>query len=62
MYVPSFLLPPKLIYLSAEVYAEFKENTDILERAYGDMQDIEFTIQEGKLFMLQTRNGKRGGT
>jgi len=44
-----------------EVYAEFKANTDILERAYGDMQDIEFTIQEGKLFMLQTRNGKRGG-
>ena len=44
-----------------EVYAEFKKNTDILENAYGDMQDIEFTIQEGKLFMLQTRNGKRGG-
>jgi len=44
-----------------EVYAEFKKNTDILENHYGDMQDIEFTIQEGKLFMLQTRNGKRGG-
>ena len=44
-----------------EVYDEFKKNTDILEKHYGDMQDIEFTIQEGKLFMLQTRNGKRGG-
>mmetsp|Transcript_24134 Transcript_24134/g.50148 ORF Transcript_24134/g.50148 Transcript_24134/m.50148 type:complete len:932 (-) Transcript_24134:75-2870(-) len=44
-----------------EVFKEFKENTQILERHYGDMQDIEFTVQEGKLFMLQTRNGKRGG-
>ena len=44
-----------------DVYAEFKKNTDILENEYGDMQDIEFTIQEGNLFMLQTRNGKRGG-
>lgn len=43
------------------VFAEFKSNTDILEKHYGDMQDIEFTVQEGKLFMLQTRNGKRGG-
>jgi len=47
--------------LMPEVYAEFKTNTDILEKHYGDMQDIEFTFQEGKLFMLQTRNGKRGG-
>ncbi|GMI31856.1 hypothetical protein TeGR_g3606, partial [Tetraparma gracilis] len=44
-----------------ECYAEFKKNTEILEREYGDMQDIEFTVQENKLFMLQTRNGKRGG-
>lgn len=44
-----------------EVYEEFMKNTDILEKHYGDMQDIEFTIQEGKLFMLQTRTGKRGG-
>eukprot|EP00978_Attheya_sp_CCMP212_P033351 scaffold134220_cov47-Attheya_sp.AAC.1 len=44
-----------------QVYAEFKRNTEILEEHYGDMQDIEFTIQEGKLFMLQTRSGKRGG-
>jgi hypothetical protein len=45
----------------ADVYEEFKHNTAILEKAYGDMQDIEFTIQEGKLFMLQTRSGKRCG-
>jgi len=44
-----------------EVFAEFHRNTEILERTYSDMQDIEFTVQEGKLFMLQTRNGKRGG-
>lgn len=43
------------------VYEEFVKNTKILEEKFGDMQDIEFTIQEGKLFMLQTRNGKRGG-
>jgi pyruvate,orthophosphate dikinase len=43
------------------VYDEFVQNTRILEEKFGDMQDIEFTIQEGKLFMLQTRNGKRGG-
>lgn len=44
-----------------EVYEEFVTNTKILEEKFGDMQDIEFTFQEGKLFMLQTRNGKRGG-
>lgn len=44
-----------------EAYEEFVRNTQILEKKFGDMQDIEFTIQEGKLFMLQTRNGKRGG-
>jgi len=44
-----------------DVYEEFTRNTQILEEKFGDMQDIEFTIQEGKLFMLQTRNGKRGG-
>jgi pyruvate,orthophosphate dikinase len=44
-----------------ELYAEFKSNTEILEKHYGDMQDIEFTFQQGKLFMLQTRTGKRGG-
>jgi pyruvate,orthophosphate dikinase len=43
------------------IYDEFVENNHILEKHLGDMQDTEFTIQEGKLFMLQTRNGKRGG-
>jgi pyruvate,orthophosphate dikinase len=42
-----------------EVYAEFKKITEHLEEHYKDMQDMEFTIQEGKLFFLQTRNGKR---
>lgn len=44
-----------------DVFEEFTKNAQILESKFGDMQDIEFTIQEGKLFMLQTRNGKRGG-
>lgn len=43
------------------VYAQLCKNIETLERFYGDMQDIEFTIQEGKLFMLQTRSGKRVG-
>jgi len=44
-----------------EVYAELVEITTNLEKHYRDMQDFEFTIQEGKLYMLQTRNGKRTG-
>ncbi|MBI3471568.1 MAG: pyruvate, phosphate dikinase [Candidatus Solibacter usitatus] len=44
-----------------EVYGQLKEITTNLEKHYRDMQDFEFTIQEGKLFMLQTRNGKRTG-
>jgi pyruvate,orthophosphate dikinase len=44
-----------------EVYHQLRETTLRLERHYKDMQDFEFTIQEGKLFMLQTRNGKRTG-
>ena len=44
-----------------QVYDEFLANANILEKHYADMQDIEFTIQEGQLYMLQTRNGKRGG-
>ncbi|OFW42355.1 MAG: pyruvate, phosphate dikinase, partial [Acidobacteria bacterium RIFCSPLOWO2_12_FULL_60_22] len=43
------------------VYRELRQLTDRLERHYKDMQDFEFTIQEGKLYMLQTRNGKRTG-
>ena len=42
-----------------EVYDEFVKITHILEKHYKDMQDIEFTIENGKLYMLQTRNGKR---
>lgn len=42
-----------------EVYREFKEIADKLENHYKDMQDMEFTIERGKLYMLQTRNGKR---
>ncbi|PKM63313.1 MAG: pyruvate, phosphate dikinase [Firmicutes bacterium HGW-Firmicutes-21] len=42
-----------------EVYEQFVEIADKLERHYRDMQDMEFTIENGKLFMLQTRNGKR---
>ena len=41
------------------VYEEFVKTTEILENHYRDMQDMEFTIENGKLFMLQTRNGKR---
>ncbi len=41
------------------VYEEFKKNSKILEQHYKDMQDMEFTIENGHLFMLQTRNGKR---
>jgi len=44
-----------------EVYAQLREITGMLEKHYRDVQDFEFTIQEGKLFMLQTRNGKRTG-
>ena len=42
-----------------EVYKQLREITSKLEKHYRDMQDFEFTIQEGKLFMLQTRTGKR---
>lgn len=42
-----------------EVYAELARVFDLLERHYRDMQDIEFTVERGKLWMLQTRSGKR---
>jgi len=42
-----------------DVFEQFKTVTQILENHYKDMQDIEFTIENGKLFMLQTRTGKR---
>ena len=43
------------------MYDQLREITTRLEKHYKDMQDFEFTIQEGKLYMLQTRNGKRTG-
>ena len=42
-----------------EVYEQFADIADKLEKHYKDMQDMEFTIEDGKLYMLQTRNGKR---
>lgn len=42
-----------------EVYQQFVDISSKLEEHYGDMQDMEFTIENGKLYMLQTRNGKR---
>jgi pyruvate, orthophosphate dikinase len=44
-----------------QVYDQLREITTRLEQHYRDLQDFEFTIQEGKLYMLQTRNGKRTG-
>src|SRR6202043_3240083 len=44
-----------------DVYNQLRDTTTRLEKHYKDMQDFEFTIQEGKLYMLQTRNGKRTG-
>jgi pyruvate,orthophosphate dikinase len=44
---------------SPEIYAQFVKNCETLEQHYRDVQDIEFTIERGKLYMLQTRNGKR---
>lgn len=45
-----------------DAYNEFVKTCEILESHYRDMQDMEFTIENGKLFMLQTRNGKRTGS
>src|SRR5262249_43543103 len=42
-----------------DAFAELKRIAGVLESHYRDMQDVEFTVQEGKLFMLQTRTGKR---
>jgi len=44
-----------------EAYAELLRMRDLLEKRYRDMQDLEFTIEDGKLFLLQTRNGKWTG-
>src|SRR5215831_20711 len=47
--------------LMPQVYDQLRDITTRLEKHYRDMQDFEFTIQEGRLYMLQTRNGKRTG-
>jgi pyruvate,orthophosphate dikinase len=44
-----------------EVYAELDATQALLEKHYRDMQDIEFTVQDGRFYMLQTRSGKRTG-
>ena len=49
----------KMAELMPDVYEQFKKVCTILENHYRDMQDMEFTIEEGKLYMLQTRSGKR---
>ncbi len=50
---------PSLERLMPEAFAEFNEISRSLEKHYGDMQDLEFTIERGKVWMLQTRAGKR---
>ncbi|MBD0780027.1 pyruvate, phosphate dikinase [Maribacter sp. ANRC-HE7] len=52
---------PSLEELMPTIYAELNEYQHKLEKHYCDMQDMEFTIQDGKLWILQTRNGKRTG-
>ena len=52
---------PSLEEVMPDVYAELNEIQQKLEDHYNDMQDLEFTIQDGKLWLLQTRNGKRTG-
>jgi len=47
--------------VNPEAYHQLREITTRLEQHYRDVQDFEFTIEEGKLYMLQTRNGKRTG-
>jgi len=51
----------ELEQIMPEVYNQLHEFTTKLEQHYKDVQDFEFTIQDGKLYMLQTRNGKRTG-
>jgi pyruvate, orthophosphate dikinase len=50
---------PSLESLMPEVFKQFADTTRLLEKHYRDMQDLEFTVERGKLWMLQTRNGKR---
>ena len=53
---------PSMEEAMPEIYAQLDALQDKLEKHYHDMQDMEFTVQEGKLWFLQTRNGKRTGT
>ena len=50
---------PSLEALMPDVFKQFADTTKLLEKHYRDMQDLEFTVERGKLWMLQTRNGKR---
>ncbi|MBR4553530.1 MAG: pyruvate, phosphate dikinase [Bacteroidaceae bacterium] len=52
---------PSMEEAMPEIYAELNAIQEKLEKHYRDMQDMEFTVQEGKLWFLQTRNGKRTG-
>ncbi len=53
---------PSMEETMPEIYAQLNTVQEKLERHYHDMQDMEFTVQDGKLWFLQTRNGKRTGT
>ena len=53
---------PSMEEAMPEIYAQLNALQEKLENHYHDMQDMEFTVQEGKLWFLQTRNGKRTGT
>lgn len=53
---------PSMEEAMPEIYGQLDKIQDKLEHHYHDMQDMEFTVQEGKLWFLQTRNGKRTGT
>ena len=50
---------PSMEAAMPDAFAELKRIHGVLERHYRDMQDLEFTVEQGKLWMLQTRNGKR---
>ncbi|HME30168.1 MAG TPA: pyruvate, phosphate dikinase [Pseudolabrys sp.] len=50
---------PSMEYALPKAYAELKRVYNVLERRYRDMQDLEFTVEQGKLWVLQTRSGKR---
>jgi pyruvate,orthophosphate dikinase len=50
---------PSLETVMPDVFRQFRETTEKLEKHYRDMQDLEFTVERSKLWMLQTRNGKR---